>query len=180
MWLAFEEVQFENILTFLFSDDSQRAECHLQPPSASVSPCPQGKVEQRKAVLHQGGLGCAFLCVMRTSAGMRLPRGQGASGSGPREAEPVAHLWEEAGAECRAGLAFLSPGHTPWQGSARPIHELLASMLSCSQEFMLHLSSKRNNILGFLITSQRFFSSNISCGHFLPRQSLCLRAPACG
>lgn len=140
----------------------------------------KGKVEQRKAVLHQGGLGCAFLCVMRTSAGMRLPRGQGASGSGPREAEPVARLWEEAGAECRAGLAFLSPGHTPWQGSARPIHELLASMLSCSQEFMLHLSSKQNNILGFLITSQRFFSSNISCGHFLPRQSLCLRAPACG
>lgn len=64
-----------------------------------------GKVDERKAGLHQGGLGCVFWCV-GTSLGMRLPGGQSGSGSSPREAEPVAHLWEEEGAECRGGLAL--------------------------------------------------------------------------
>lgn len=43
-------------------------------------------------------------------------------------------------------------------------------MLSCSEEFLLHLSSKQSTTLGFIVTSWRFFGSSISCGHFLPRQ----------
>lgn len=35
----------------------------------------KGRVEERKAGLHQGGLGCVFSCV-RASSGRRLPRGQ--------------------------------------------------------------------------------------------------------
>lgn len=34
-----------------------------------------------------------------------------------------------------------------------PIHELLASMLSCSEELMLQLSSKQNSILVIFISN---------------------------
>lgn len=65
----------------------------------------------------------------------------------------MARLWVEAGAKGRGGLALPPLRTETWAGcfpllnshpySSTPLHELLASMLSCSEEFTPHLRSKQ-------------------------------------
>lgn len=95
----------------------------------------------------------------------------------------MARFWVEAGTEGRGGLAlppfsaesqagcfplFSSPPY-----SSMPLRERLASMSSCSKEFVPHLSSKQKPIF-FTIFFFFFFlrrdCSDIPSGHRLPRQ----------
>lgn len=128
----------------------------------------KGTVEKRKADLHQGGLGCVFSCMTRDCF-----EGESGSGSGPREAEPVACAKGRGGlvlppfwAETRAGC-FLMLSSPPY--SYMPLRELLGSMSSCSEEFTPHLSSKQKTFFFFFFGRD---CSNVPSGHRLPRQCL--------